>query len=74
MEGWLGQAAEPGLMSRSYAHLQLMTGYVGSMSRIRIIRYVWRLLNGDGNLYYKKEGGHFLRSMGYDSVALALYQ
>jgi hypothetical protein len=64
MEGWLDQAAEPGLMSRSYAHLQLMTGYVGSMSRIRIIRYVWGLLNGDGNLYYKKEGKSFFTFYG----------
>jgi hypothetical protein len=74
MEGWLGQTTEPGLMSQGYAHLQLMMGYVGSMSRIRIIRCVWRVLNGDRNLYEKREGGHLSHSMGYDSVALALYQ
>jgi hypothetical protein len=52
-----------------------MTGYVGSISQIRIIRGdVCRLLNGYGIPQPEEAVRIIFTFMGYDSVALALYK
>jgi hypothetical protein len=52
-----------------------MTGYVGSISQIRIIRGdVCRLLNGYGIPQPEEVVRIIFTFMGYDSVALALYK